>query len=51
MVVRYFENDRWQKIAVTNTLTITEEYNDDYSEAAAGMYEKYILKKQTGAGE
>lgn len=43
VVVHYLEGDRWEKIGMTSTGTIAEE-NNDFSNAAVEMFEKYSQK-------
>ena len=38
VVVNYIENDSWERVGITGTLTVTEEFNGDYTAATMAMF-------------
>lgn len=45
VLVRDFESETWQRIGITNTLTVVEEYQGDYTAATMAMYHSFLASK------
>ena len=52
VLVRHTADESWVRVGVTNTLTVTEDYGGNYSQAAVDMYNKYLSdEKQSSAAD
>jgi hypothetical protein len=49
VVVRDISSDTWQRVGVTNTLTVSEEHGGDYTAATMAMYHSFLETGEAAA--